>query len=767
MAKKSLKPAVQVLIDDRAVGTPRARWSSFYAGPHGYGHTVFEPVPVFGGGDVFVVAWVNMWGQVVRQKLAEGGTPNAAWWAIAGSNVRAGSPIAMALSPQLPDTFVFWVDADGRTIKMADAYTDYPSGVGTTVETLAAGHVCLGLAAVRVSSFAGNWTRVVLAWVDGATANGVGVDKTVKVKVLGGDGVTWGATVDTGIAAGKSCYGLAALEYGGTSTHAGLYLVVTGKFGTLTQGDNVNVYAVAIDVAANTVASTWRGCPLQASAGSVVNWQYPSVMPEVELDRARVFVQQYDGNMVAARRWQTGSVSLQTLADDSVRFGDWMPFNARCAVTMGVGRVWDYIWAICGDQMWRASAYDGGAPWRVDVSADLVAMQHAYYDNTLYLEDVTKAGWGFLILDNHDNRFAGLGVSGKYQAIKRGAQVVIKVGYQVEDPVTHVITAETLMLPPMWISRIIQVNNPEVSRAGGLPRLSVQGAPSLGGSFVVLALYDGWAITTHRLAKYYFGWEGAAPRTVLQDAFLTGMGFVYSDDGSATLARDAGTAAESWQTIEGKAYWPMIKAILNHTGTRLKFYTVDDEEATGPTVRVHVFTTTAADVIQARYGAAGEPLLYASVYWEQDRASWLRWMWWYNPPPETLASALDGASITGVRLEGKGIAEEYIPYDQVEELGLYQPLTVVDYNITGAETVTPEQRASFAAAQAVQGMQSGCILVPAHPGLELWDRIEITDARACFSPMSRRVAGIETVYDKRGGRSQFEQTVFLWGLEPW
>lgn len=79
---------------------------------------------------------------------------------------------------------------------------------------------------------------------------------------------------------------------------------------------------------------------------------------------------------------------------------------------------------------------------------------------------------------------------------------------------------------------------------------------------------------------------------------------------------------------------------------------------------------------------------------------------------------------------------------------MYQPMTVVVYNTTTEAATT---------SQAVQGMQSGCILVPVHPGLELWDRIEITDPRACFSPtqqsalgcVSRRVAGIETTYDKR------------------
>ncbi len=767
MAGKSLQAELQVIVDDRAVGTPRARWEDFYSGPRGYGHTAFQHMTVVGS-TLFVVAFVNSAGQLLRQKLSEGTAPNDAWWRTAGSNVKAGTPIAMAAGPYVPDALVFWVDADGRSIKYADAYTDAPSGVGTTVDTLAAGHTCLGLAAVRVDSAGGYGIRLALVYVDGATANGSGADKTVKVK-LTADGSTWSAAIDTGIPAGQSCYGVAALNYGTTATHAGLHLVVAGKYHDLAQGDNVNVYAVSIDVAANTAGATWLGCPLQASKGATVNWRYPSLMPETSLDRCRCFLQRYDGSLASDKRWRTGSVAVQTLADGAVLFGDWMPFDARCAVTVGVGRVWNYLWCLCGDHMWRAPLYDGGATYRVDLTADVVGLQHAYYDNTLFLEDVTKAGWGYLILDNHDNRYQNLGQSGKYQAVKRGAQVVMKVGYRWRDPATSQWVSETKILPPMWISRIIQVNNPAVSTAGGLPRLSVQGAPSLGGSFIVLSLYDGWAITTHRLAKYYFGWDSARPRSVLQDAFLTGMGFTYSDDGTAALGvAETGVVR---QTLQGKPYWAMIKDILNTVGCRMKFYTEDDEEATSPTVRVHVFTTTAADQADAAYGDTGEPRLYASIYWEQDRASWLRWMWWYQVVEDAAAaiasagSPLVGAPITGARVEGKDVAAEYIAFDEVERLGLYQPMTILDDNITTAEAA--EARAAFAASQAVQGMQSGCILVPVHPGLELWDRIEITDAKACFNPMSRRVAGVETFYDKRGKRCQYEQVVYLWGLEPW
>jgi hypothetical protein len=162
-------------------------------------------------------------------------------------------------------------------------------------------------------------------------------------------------------------------------------------------------------------------------------------------------------------------------------------------------------------------------------------------------------------------------------------------------------------------------------------------------------------------------------------------------------------------------------------------------------------------------------MLYASMYWEQDRASWLRWMWWYNPAPPTGEPYVPpaGAAVTGAVVEGKGVVGERLPFSVIDGQGLYAPVIVVDYNVRGDTQVTPGERAEFAARDAVQGMTGGCIMGPLNPCLELWDRVRIVDPRATVSPMDRRVAGIESYYDRRGKRFVFDQVVYLWGMEPW
>jgi len=55
----------------------------------------------------------------------------------------------------------------------------------------------------------------------------------------------------------------------------------------------------------------------------------------------------------------------------------------------------------------------------------------------------------------------------------------------------------------------------------------------------------------------------------------------------------------------------------------------------------------------------------------------------------------------------------------------------------------------------------GQFMAPAHPCLELWDRVHLHDSRACQAEFKRFVIGVETYFDTRGERGRFDQVVHV------
>ena len=364
-----------------------------------------------------------------------------------------------------------------------------------------------------------------------------------------------------------------------------------------------------------------------------------------------------------------------------------------------------------------------------------------------------QPGYGYVFLDNRDGRYAGYGQSGSaFEAIKRGAQVVIRAGYKTPSG------NELEVLAPMWIDRVVQVCNPRSGASQDIPHLTVPGGPLLGGNYLVLGLYDVWGMITKRGPTADYS-SDAAPRDILRAVFGA-MGLKYSDDGTTRLALGSGGYPQvEWVTLAGKSWYLMLRDLLRYVHCRVKFYTVYDEAEGWPTARAYVFADRDVSPADLQIGGTGEPVLYAGLYVEQDRFGGYMWEW-QAPPYSPNTGTLMSAAMSGAALEGDGISELEIDFDAADAMGYWQPRQVVDFQIGEDTYITAEDRVEFAAGE-VKPLYGGQVMIPLHPCLEIWDRLWIHDARACDAEQRRFVVGLESYYDTRAGRAQFDQVVHL------
>jgi len=747
---KSWKPQFQVIIDDRSTGVPRPRWTNWYTGTEANtGHSAACGLDYDGWviHQLYVDRTAN---KLYYRKTAITGTPAASWTELAATVRDAQCGIAADNAGKL---WAVWVDTDNKTIKYRTS-TDRGANwaAAATVVAVAAGHKVSSLAITCPTVTSGSpLQEAIVIYVDSASETEGTADRDIRV--IRYASAAWGADASWGRAAGKSCRGIAAIQHDCTSTQTYVYFTLCGKFEVTSKGYNVNVYLLGINAAA-TRTYTLLGTPLQSQSSSFA-WSWPSMVPEVTDDRTRIFMAKYDPALPTAKRWAQGSIYIQDLLTTTAQtFGQWLPFRTISQYTIGAARSSTSLVAGSATDLWKAPMYDQSTTYRVDVSADVIAFEHRVFDNSLFESALIQPGYGYLFLDNHDGRYDNLGVSGTYQAIKRGSQVLLYCGYRTTAGV------EMELLPPMWVNKIIEVCNPRGSVNQSIPHLGIPGGPAMGGSYIVLSLYDAWSIVINRSPTSLFQ-KTAAPRDVLKEAFGQ-MGFLYSDSGTSRLA-SGGSNTAKWSTLPGQSWLKMIRDILKYTHCRMKFYTEADEEATYPTARVYVMAETDCTPADVSYGAATEALLYAGLYIEQDRFAGYRWDW-HNPPTMLDANGKitpTGLALTGAVVEGKGVSTEVVNWTQLERLGYWQPLVVRDYHVTDAENITLADRGTSAASDAVQALFGGQIMAPAHPCLEIWDRVFIHDPRASITEIRRFVLGIETFFDTRGPRARFEQVVHL------
>jgi len=744
LLKKSRQPYVQVMVDNRRnAGTSPTVWGAWCTTPKAdVGHCACVGV----GNYVVDLRLDTVSGDVYGRRTHITATPDDFWGRVAPS---AWTSAQIAACSDGSRAWLFWVDADRHTVKgkvSADGGLNW--GAAFTVADFGTGHQVNSLAAVAPGAVTGSPAHeVILLAVDSPTGDLVTQDKVVHLLYRSGGG--WSSAGSWGRAPGRAALGLAAVPYDCDGSHSEVIFVAAGKFEVLS-GYNLQAYHLSL-TAGGAATFTYAGCAKQLSGETRIAW--PSMVVETELDRARVFFQYYDPALPAASRWQSYQMFIgQLVTADTLYFGPFEAFRVSGEqVTMGAARCGPYLVAGLADNLWKAATYDGTSRYLVNVSSRVAAFEHHVFDNAL-IEDMTmQPGFAYVLLDNSDGRLLNYGQPGAdFEAIQRGAQVVITAGYRTDSGV------EVEVLPPMWIERIWNGRNPWSGAAQDVPHLAIGGGPLLGGQWVLLKCYDAWALTARRGPTPNTYISSAAPRAILAEVFMQ-MGIYYSDDGTDRLSKPGAYPAVTWTTPAGTPWFNMIRDILLYCHCRCKFV-MDYDKVNGgrPAARAYVFADRDVDPVDLAVGGSGELGLYAGLYWEQDRWGGYQYQW-YEPAFEPRTILMAGA-FTGALVEGKGVVDQEIDFDRVEAMGYWLPRPVVDYQVTASTYITAEQRAAGAAQEP---LYCGQVLIPLHPCLELWDRVQVTDAGACQAVQKRFVVAIESYYDARSRRGRYDQVVTL------
>jgi hypothetical protein len=116
-------------------------------------------------------------------------------------------------------------------------------------------------------------------------------------------------------------------------------------------------------------------------------------------------------------------------------------------------------------------------------------------------------------------------------------------------------------------------------------------------------------------------------------------------------------------------------------------------------------------------------------------------------------------SFNSFAVYGDGVTTYDWTWSGVEEVW-ERLMQIHDKNL--ATATAAHERGLAEQRRAVMGSTAGSILVPLHPGQELYDVIEITDARSGLNASRRRVIGLKHRYDS--GKGEYALLIQLAGV---
>ncbi len=711
------QPHVELYVDDRHVGVPRLRWTSKYSGAEDARHTAIAACANY-----VVRAYIDASGNVQVARAAYDSASYWGTWTQVATGASTTAQLAL-VSDGGVNCWLFYLASDDRTIYVrASGDAGITFGSATQVAQIAASHKCTSLAGAY--AYTGPF-KLTIVYSDSDEVSGP--DDSIWT-AYSNNGTSW-TTAEWGRSSGDHAQGLALHYETGTATYQDLYFFLCGQFED-TNFYSVRMYYVQIP---NAGAPTWAfvGTPLIAD-NTTWNWKWPAIArcpadAEHPEDRARVFVVEDDGTDHRLT-WFFVHDLITTFPHT---FSDPVPFNytnntfecglALCVVTTTATGHPDRYFLANAPKVWYALVYEPSTAQQADVSADLVA-----YSYRMAHRSPTTS---IFILRNDDNRYDNLGVSGPYEAIKRGSQVSLREGYKTAAG------NEVAYQPPVWIESIIRIAQPT-----RLPIATTShNITRHFGQFVALICYDAWTILHRTPATRSYSWH-TSPQAVLKEAFGK-FGFYYSDDDSPSLAV-SGTAPV-FSLNAGTSWATLIKKVLDYCGCEVKFYVEASEEATWPSARAHVFTPADDSTYIYGFGTVSvEHLIYSGSYADNDQR----------------------AGHFQVYGDGDTFAQDF-DFDEIDDLGFCFTQKIHDPRYTGVEEVKVADRAGYNKKRAQWGRYGGQIVVPNNVGQELLDVVTITDTRVGLAAVTRRITSIRKDYDTRRPRPIYEAYLTL-GLKP-
>jgi hypothetical protein len=419
---------------------------------------------------------------------------------------------------------------------------------------------------------------------------------------------------------------------------------------------------------------------------------------------------------------------LGTAADGYQYWGDIallnLPLANVCQVPL-VEHLWSsrYVLYVAGEYNVRQStALNLNDTDRYLEDANVIAF-HLQEDDTI------RRGW--LDLDNTGNKYRQRGVNGQLGApIKPLSRLYLQLGYRT--------TAgdETIELYPYWIESSELLFGP-----GQQPRLR-------------LNLIGGWRVAEQWHAPYAMTFTAQTAKSIFKTLLALTVGVYATDDSSAAWNQTIGTFSISAGRRQQRA-WAWRSEYVSPDGVPLPAYTVT-EGTSGLEALWRLLVITGGKLLWCLHGQGYLCDLKAQNPTVADYEVGA------NAEIEDAAytEAASGANRARVLANTGAIAEAYSDPATAETLGRMVE-TLETRNEIAAQALAEETAKGLTDEGKREGV-AGWIKIPLVPGLELYDRLAVTDARAALSGAMRRVAALNWRYDSR--RSVFHQTITLGGL---
>lgn len=361
-----------------------------------------------------------------------------------------------------------------------------------------------------------------------------------------------------------------------------------------------------------------------------------------------------------------------------------------------------------------AAAAGSGSGWLSTPSgvwqASLAAPVLELGEDTLEAHVETRAQEGRLrvVLRNDDGRYNDLS-GGPYAAIRRGSQVDFNAGY---------VTASGPVVSPgpqYWIDGWDYVNGP--ARSAGL---SGRQAGGHGRALFVLYASDAWALLENWRARRQFAWDAGESTVYALLRFILGRaGLGFGALSASTVVTSLSPAFTVQPAESGKAAVGRLLAMVPDVLLISGFHG-------------YLVNPTAAQATDYEYGV--KHVILAGRYGSRS------------------------ASLNRVQVFGQDLMVEDFDWTSVGDI--YDRLHQVhDRNLTS--TAAAQDRADALLRHGEMQASDNELLVPVNCGQELYDVLEVTDARAGLSGARRRVQTMSLRYVRDRPTAAYEMGLRL------
>jgi hypothetical protein len=652
------EPVVQVVIDDRHCGVFRPRWQQIIADSVADGPSA---VCMMYDGAILRARTNPADGKLYVQRVSDPSNLSQ-WtaWTLLESGVDGESQIALAWDGNTIQA-LFYVAGDRRTIRLRQSADNGQTwSTAATVTTLATGHACTALAATLNSG------ERVLYCIYADTATGQTAIYTTTRSESGGE---WSAPQGWGRASVATAHGLAVHGVGETLRVAA--------------GLDRSLCTFAVTVSS---LGEWPDPAVALhSDGENIAYGWPAIVLNFDQCYYIFFVASDSGR---------GSRRLEHIIAPTWTTVSMFPRPYAMQADYGACAVGDlsHHYLCTSRYVFRAKRWTPDASQRVTISADVHALRLAEYAD--------RAGTLALTLRNDDGRYAAVGGSGTYEAIKPGGQVSVRLGYRTSAG------EEVSYLRPFWITGTARQRKDAASR-------------------LLITATDGWGILERAQARQCYTWSSQSVLSILT-ALLAGFGFDVSDDGDAAWQRLVARFAIN----PGVALAGAVRYLLRLAGGCLIFRSDPLWESHWPSAIAYLLTPPAT----SSYAYGGEHGILAAQY------------------------GLAEQEATHVVALGQGdVAGEAWDWDAIEVGNEDRLALVVDRRL--ATTAGAETRAAEELAARQRAAATGFVIVAPNVGQEAADCITISDASAGMDEETRVVIANEIVLDREKGL--FEQKLSL------